>query len=93
MNKERRFGAGCVEQWERERQKLAARARQLLEPSFSTQAKRRFLFGDGPTLADAALHGHTLMLQEASPALLRQLFPELAEHGRRVTEWLAQRGK
>ncbi len=91
MNKERKFGAGCVEQWERERDKLAARARQLLEPSFSTLEKRRFLFGDGPTLADAALHGHTVMLHEASPGLLTQLFPELEQHGQRVTEWLAQR--
>src|SRR5690606_8633190 len=29
MNKERKFGAGCIEQWQRERDKLAARARQL----------------------------------------------------------------
>jgi glutathione S-transferase len=91
MNKERKFGTGCVEQWEREREKLAARARRLLEPSFGTLQKRRFLFGEAPTLADAALHGQTLMLQEASPALLAELFPELSEHGRRVTEWLAQR--
>jgi glutathione S-transferase len=93
MNKERKFGAGCVEQWEREREKLAARARRLLEPSFATLQKRRFLFGDAPTLADAALHGQTLMLQEASPARLAELFPELVEHGGRVTDWLAQRAR
>lgn len=90
MNKERKFGAGCIEQWERGRAELAARARRLLEPSFSTLRQRRFLFGEQPTLADAALHGHTMMLEEASPALLGELFPELVDHGRRVAEWLAR---
>jgi glutathione S-transferase len=93
MNKERKFGAGCVEQWQRDRALLAARARRLLEPSFSTLQQRRFLFGEQPTLADAALHGHTMMLREASPALLGELFPELGEHAQRITEWIAQRGR
>lgn len=88
MNKERKFGAGCIEQWERDRTQLMARARRLLAPSFSTLAKRPFLFGDTPTLADAALHGQTLMLHEASPALVGELAPELAEHGRRMSQWL-----
>jgi glutathione S-transferase len=91
MNKERKFGAGCVEQWERERPQLMARARRLLAPSFSTLEKRPFLFGDAPTLADAALHGQTLMLHEAAPALVSELAPELAEHGRRMREWLERR--
>jgi glutathione S-transferase len=90
MNKERKFGAGCIEQWERERAQLMARARRLLAPSFSTLAKRPFLFGDAPTLADAALHGQTMMLHEAAPALLAELAPDLAEHGRRITQWLGR---
>jgi glutathione S-transferase len=92
MNKERKFGAGCVEQWEREREQLLARARRLLEPSFSTLSKRPFLFGDTPSLADAALHGQTLMLQEAAAALAAQLSPVLVEHGQRVQTWIDDKG-
>jgi glutathione S-transferase len=88
LNKERKFGAGCVEQWERDREQLCARARRLLEPSFRTLAQRRFLFGAAPSLADAALHGQSLMLHEANPGLVAQLSPALAEHARRMHAWL-----
>jgi glutathione S-transferase len=90
MNKERKFGAGCIEQWQRDRAQLCARARRLLEPSFSTLAKRPFLFGDAPTLADAALHGQSLMLQEGDPALVTQVSPHLVEHKERMSAWLAR---
>lgn len=90
MNKERKFGAGCIEQWERGRAELCARARRLLLPSFRTLEQQPFLFGAQPTLADAALHGHTLMLEAGSPQLVDQLAPELAEHGRRMRAWLAR---
>jgi glutathione S-transferase len=90
MNKERKFGAGCVEKWEREREELLLRARRLLAPTFSTLSKQRFLFGETPTLADAALHGHSLMLHEAKPTLVAQLSPVLAEHMSRMIDWLAR---
>src|SRR5688572_2187070 len=55
--KERKFGAGCVDGWLREREALFARAHKLLAPTLRTLAERPFLFGDAPTLADAALDG------------------------------------
>ena len=70
MNKERKFGPGCVDSWLRDRDLLIQRAANLLAPSFSTLGKQRFLFGETPTLADAALHGQSLMLDAASPALV-----------------------
>lgn len=88
MNKERKFGAGCIDQWQRDRELLAERARRLLAPSFSTLRKQPFLFGREPTLADAALHGQSLMLREARPALLTALAPELEEHARRMDAFL-----
>jgi glutathione S-transferase len=90
MNKERKFGAGCIEQWQHDRESLMSRARRFLGPSFRTLAQRPFLFGETPTLADAALYGQTLMLHEAAPTLVTQLSPQLAEHGKRMSAWLAQ---
>jgi glutathione S-transferase len=44
--KERKFGAGCVDAWLRDRDDLYARARKLLEPTLRTLEKTPFLFGD-----------------------------------------------
>lgn len=88
MNKERKFGAGCIDQWLRDRERLIARAVKLLEPSFSTLSKQRFLFGDAPTLADAALHGQSLMLEAANPELVARVSPALADHAQRMKGYL-----
>ena len=89
--KERKFGAGCVEAWERDRDGLIARARQLLEPSLQTLRARPFLFGDRPTLADASLYGQCAMLEEGEPKLLAAVSPALVAYARRV-EAAAQLG-
>jgi glutathione S-transferase len=91
MNKERKFGPGCVEQWLRDRELLIARAQKLLEPSFRTLAQQRFLFGERPTLADAALHGQSLMLKFSHPELLPRVSPALAAHAQNMDEYLAAR--
>ena len=88
MNKERKFGAGCIEQWLRDRDLLIARAQRLLAPSLSTLSRQPFLFGDTPTLADAALHGQSLMLQEANPELVGRLSPSLVQHAHRISEFI-----
>ena len=93
MNKERKFGAGCIDQWLRDRDLLIARARKLLAPSFSTLRKQPFLFGERPSLADAALHGQSLMLQAANPELVARVSPELAEHKERVERYLERPGR
>jgi len=82
--KERKFGAGCVDAWERDRAGLVARARQLLAPTLRTLAARPFLFGDAPTLADAALYGQCAMLEACGPKLLAMVAEELVPYARRL---------
>jgi glutathione S-transferase len=82
--KERKFGAGCVDAWERDRASLVARARALLAPTLRTLAARPFLFGDAPTLADAALYGQCAMLEEADTQLLPHVAEVLVPYVRRV---------
>ena len=84
--KERKFGAGCVDAWERDRDQLVARANALLEPTVRTLSAQPFLFGAQPTLADAALHGLFAMLEAGDSALLGRVRPELGAWIRRVDE-------
>jgi glutathione S-transferase len=76
--KERKFGPGCIEAWQRSRDDLIARGRELLAPTARTLAARPFLFGDRPTLADAALYGMFAMLTADAtlpPATFGESFP------------------
>jgi len=82
--KERKFGPGCVDAWLAERAQLVARARLLLAPTLETLAQHPFLFGDEPTLADAALYGNCVMLEEGSPHLLPQVSDRLGPYLRRL---------
>jgi glutathione S-transferase len=82
--KERKFGAGCVDAWEKGRAALVARAQELLAPSMKTLAARPFLFGDAPTLADAALYGLCAMIEEADAKLLPQIADGLVPFARRL---------
>lgn len=88
--KERKFGTGCVEAWERQGAELTARARHLLSPTLSTLSRRPFLFGDAPTLADAALYGNCCMLEEAG--VLSNVAPELVAFARRLEKCTASSG-
>ncbi|HEX2731216.1 MAG TPA: glutathione S-transferase family protein [Polyangiaceae bacterium] len=67
--KERKFGAGCLQQWRAARPELLARARSLLAPTLATLRQVPFLFGEKPTLADAALYGNLAMLAVDRAAL------------------------
>ena len=82
--KERKFGAGCVDAWEANRGALVDQARRLLAPSLKTLAVRPFLFGDEPTLADAALYGLCIMLEEGDPKLLARVDEALVPFARRI---------
>lgn len=62
INKERRFGAGCIEQWERQSDELQTRLEALLAPTLKTLRSQPFVFGQAPTLADAALYGECAMI-------------------------------
>jgi glutathione S-transferase len=79
--KERRYGPGCVAAWERTAGELLERARATLAPSERTLRARAFLFGEEPTLADAALWGQVAMLRFASvaPGALGESFPAWTE--------------
>ena len=82
--KERKFGTGCVDAWLRDRSELVQRAQALLSPTLKTLAQRPFLFGDSPSLADAALYGNCAMLEEARPELLSQISEALVSYARRM---------
>ncbi len=77
--KERKFGRGCVDDWERGAAALTQQARALLAPSAETLSRRPFLFGDAPTLADAALHGQCAMLRVVDSTMPAVLAPALGD--------------
>jgi glutathione S-transferase len=82
--KERKFGARCVSAWEENRPALIERARRLLAPTLATLASRPFLFGESPTLADAALYGQCAMLEAARSELPSVVSPVLTPFMRRL---------
>jgi glutathione S-transferase len=88
--KERKFGAGCVDAWKRDQEQLIKRSRQLLSPTLSTLEQRPFLFGDAPTLADAALYGECGMIEAGDKELLPRIAPALVPYMRRVERAAAE---
>ena len=82
--KERKFGTGCVELWLRQQDELIAKARALLTPTLRTLSQAPFVFGQSPTLADAALYGVCAMLEAVDASLLTRIAPELATFSRRL---------
>ena len=61
----------------RDRGAFLARAGQLLAPTIRTLRSVPFVFGESPTLADAALYGNLAMLMEADASLPGELGSEL----------------
>jgi glutathione S-transferase len=90
--KERKFGTGCVEQWERDHEALIVRAREMMQPTLKTLAKQPFLFGDKPAVADAALFGQFAMLRAADPTLPRQIDPRFDIWMDAVESWKTATG-
>jgi glutathione S-transferase len=90
--KERKFGAGCVDAWARDQPALIDKARHLLAPTLETLAARAFLFGDAPTLADAALYGACKMLEEVDARLLPRVAEQLVPYLRRIEAGARVRG-
>jgi glutathione S-transferase len=58
-HKERKFGAGCVDQWHRDRDKLIAEAERLLKPfeEMLINGHRNYLLADEPVYTDFVLFG------------------------------------
>ncbi|HTL35818.1 MAG TPA: glutathione S-transferase family protein [Kofleriaceae bacterium] len=84
--KERKFGAGCIDQWARDTPALTARLRELAAPLARTIASQPFLLGAEPTLADAAVGGNLAMLEWTSPGWVARELPDLAPWYARLTE-------
>jgi glutathione S-transferase len=88
--KERKFGTGCVDAWQRDRDQLVVRARHLLAPTLATLGQRPFLFGASPTLADAALYGECVMIEEGDKTLLSLISPSLEPYLRAIERFAAE---
>jgi glutathione S-transferase len=89
--KERKFGPGCVDAWERDTDQLVARGNELLGPSARTLAAQPFLFGQRPVLADCALYGLFAFMRVADPALVERFPPVFTAWMRRLEELAAAR--
>ena len=89
--KERKFGAGCIDAWERGRDELLARANAMLAPSARTLAAQPFLFGARPSLADVALYGLFSYLGAAEATLPARFDPQFTSWTRRMEEMAAGR--
>jgi glutathione S-transferase len=88
--KERKFGTGCVDQWERDRDALVEKATDLLQPTLQTLSARPFLFGERPTLADAALYGEFAMLRAADAGLPARISPAFVQWMGRLESCIAK---
>lgn len=88
--KERKFGAGCVSDWERDRPRLVREGQKLIAPTLRTLEKVPFVFGDSPTFADAALYGQCAMLEASGEGLLAQIDPALVTFARRLEAYAAR---
>lgn len=90
--RERKFGAGCVDDWERGRDALVAKTQRALAPTLTTLANAPFLFGERLTFADLALYGQCVMVEATDPLLLARIATELSAFARRVEAERPQRG-
>ena len=86
--KERKFGPGCVDAWERDADTLFAKGNELLGPTARTLSAQPFLFGAQPTLADCALYGLLAFLRLAKPTNIER-FPAVFPAWMRRLEELA----
>lgn len=77
--KERKYGQGCVDQWRLQQDLLIEQARMLLAYTRQTLHHQPYLFGDRPTLADAALYGQFAMLKAADAQLPDRIEPVFAD--------------
>lgn len=85
--KERKYGTGCVAQWEREHEALVSRAAETIEPTMQTLRRQAFVFGDTPTLADAALYGQFMMLKVASAEFPGKVAKAIVPWMQKLEQW------
>ncbi len=88
--KERKFGEGCVDLWEKQAVDLVNKARSLLKPTMQTLGQQSFLFGEQPSYADATLYGHLKMVEVAEPDMVTDIAPDLLLWMGRLHEQVAR---
>jgi len=86
-HKERRFGAGCVEDWRRRHAELSDRFFAKLKPFETTFGRQPFLFGEEPIYADFALHGILGNVTFGGWNSLPESLPRLREWHERIGEF------
>lgn len=85
--KERKFGSGCVEQWDRAQDALISKASELLQPTLETLSSQTFIFGIQPTLADTCLYGPFAMLKVADIHLPGEISGTIDPWMQRLEQW------
>jgi glutathione S-transferase len=85
--KERKYGTGCVAQWEREHEALVRRAAEAIEPTIQTLKHQAFVFGEAPTLADAALYGQFMMLKVANAEFPGKVAKAIVPWMQKLEQW------
>jgi glutathione S-transferase len=76
--KERRYGAGAVSQWRADEAKYLAQTNAMLAPLLEVLQRQKFLFGELPSAADAALCGQLVMLEVSRPGFVATHAPGLS---------------
>lgn len=82
--KERKFGPGCIDAWDKSAPELRVRLQAMLAPLGRTLETQPFLLGGQATVADAAVYGNLYMLEWAMPGWVETHVPELAAWYARV---------
>ena len=91
MIKERSFGRGCIDTWEESRDARWERTSDMLSPTADTLRQQPFIFGETPTLADAALYGLAFVVRAAVPEFLPSLGEDVEAWIQRCEKVCAQR--
>lgn len=84
LMRERRFGRGCIEAWRRDAESLSEQLSTLLSPVAKAVSRRRFILGDEPSLADAAVFGQLTMVELSAPGWLAARTPGLRDWWQRM---------
>ncbi|MGH8019953.1 MAG: glutathione S-transferase family protein [Opitutaceae bacterium] len=87
-HKERRFGRGCVDAWQREASALRRQAEALLEPFDLMVKDSPFLLGNEPVYADFALLGIAGNITHGGYAALPRRLAALARWRARLEKWV-----
>lgn len=75
--KERRYGEGAIDAWQRDEARYTAQVQELLAPVALALASRPFILGDTPSVADVAVAGQLAMVEAGRPGWVAATVPAL----------------